>query len=189
MSSAKTILKEFSISSSFHGIKNLTEYTKVIPKLIWSLILLLLAYLCAYGIISTICNYLKFEVASNSVTSHENSITFPAVSICYKNENLTIDNTLVRCQINNDKCDASSFFKVPWSIDNYNMSCYTINQGKFSNGSKTEVVKVYNTYPLELVFYLNNTKYPPAGLNFMIHSQKRYPTSSSIFQVPSGNLY
>lgn len=188
MSNTKTSLKDFSISGSIHGIKNLTVTKKIIPKLIWLSILLLSASYCSYAIYSLIDSYFKYEVVSNIGSSYKIPIKFPAVSICYDNTDLAINNTLLKCKIGSKVCNSSDFFKIPSSQALYGMDCYTINQGKNSSGHESEVIEVFNTFPLDMVFYLNNTKYLPAGLNIMIHDQERYPTQSSIFTVPSGNF-
>ena len=177
----KSIIKDFLISSSF---QNSTKDGHIIPRLIWSLIWLISASYCSFSICNSINTYFKYEVITNAASHFQLPKTFPAVTVCFDDK---IEDILISCILNNDVCDSSSFVKIP-STEIYHQDCYTINKDKLSNGSFTKVAKVFNLYPLEMVFMFE-TNYLVGGLRVMIHNNSLYPTEDSIITIPTGKLY
>ena len=84
----KKDLIELGKESQLHGIKPMITKPSII-KIIWFVCFLVSMGICAYTIITTIQQYLAFEVNTLLQVVPQNTVTFPTVSVCNQNPLVT----------------------------------------------------------------------------------------------------
>ena len=84
----KKDITELGKDSAFHGIDRMITRHLII-KIIWFVFFLISIGLCAYTIITTIQQYLSFEVNTLVQMVPQNTVPFPTVSVCNLNPFVT----------------------------------------------------------------------------------------------------
>lgn len=114
-------------SVSVHGVSNLMRSKRIVIKLIWIVLISLSAFCCFDSIVASISSFMSFSVMTNLKIEKKGSLTVPGLTICNRNQNLSIDQMLLQCIIFPDKpCNSSSFRQT----NVYNRTdgiCYSFN--------------------------------------------------------------
>ena len=78
----KHILKEDFAYSSIHGFSNIANNKHLPIKIFWAISVLVSTSVCSYLIVSSVLNYLKYEVTTKMSVISETTSPFPTISIC-----------------------------------------------------------------------------------------------------------
>jgi hypothetical protein len=83
--SLKNILIESASVSTMHGLPNFVRTDRSLIRIIWAICFLAAFGICAYLIIESILDYLKFDVITTVKVIKEPYAEFPALMLCNKN--------------------------------------------------------------------------------------------------------
>lgn len=72
-------------ASSFHGLSNLARTDRCFIKFIWLACFLVSLAFCSIEIVSSLIDYLEYNVVITVQTVHETSVNFPAITVCNLN--------------------------------------------------------------------------------------------------------
>jgi hypothetical protein len=81
-------------NSTIHGLSNIIRNDSFLIRLMWILCFVLFSSSCAYMMLNTIQEYIRYEVVSRVDVKYENEIVFPMVTICRANPFATDFSTL-----------------------------------------------------------------------------------------------
>ena len=73
------------------AIPNIFRTNHILIKVIWILAFIISAGLCGYMVYGSIVNYLQFGVVTGIRVNSENPMTFPTISMCNLNPNVTYE--------------------------------------------------------------------------------------------------
>ncbi len=176
-------------NSTFHGIPNIYRADKSLAKLIWLFFTLGSAVICIYYVREDVNNYLSFNYVTNVYIIYEQTMKFPAVSIC-SCSNRTHFNTplralIIKCMFNNDnKCQNNPESMFDTFSDPFYKKCYRFNSGK---NMLNESIKIFD---LEMAgrstgfqLEMNETN----GLLLFIHNQSLLPYQNENYNNLNGH--
>ncbi|CAB3406253.1 unnamed protein product [Caenorhabditis bovis] len=83
-SRVKSTVKEWGESATFHGIPHIVQATTFIAVVVWSIILIICAFVFVYMFSTTVRQYLKFNYVVNLNAAIE-SAPFPSITFCNTN--------------------------------------------------------------------------------------------------------
>ena len=142
--------------STIHAIPNIFSINHLIIKIIWLVCLLVSASFCSYFIVSSIQDYLKYDVVTNIEIENENPIGFPSVTICNLNifsssKSKNIMNELMRNQTDIDQnySNLSNSLKLELMNQRY---LYQINSLNLNDSSKISLGNSINDIIMSCVF-------------------------------------
>ena len=79
---AKSVVREFGLNTSTHGIPGIARSESVLNRVFWSVCTLTFAGVTAYFITKSILNFLEYPVQTVVSVIDDPSQKFPAISIC-----------------------------------------------------------------------------------------------------------
>jgi len=142
----KKISFKLKTPTTCHGIENIIRNDNKIIKLIWIICFSISIGACLYFLNEQIQEYLRFNKLTSVEVVFEKESQFPAISICDKNHNLTLDQ-ITFCQINTDLgClyNPENYFEKFYD-HHYSKFCLRFNSGR---NFKNQHVKLINSnYP------------------------------------------
>lgn len=184
----RKIISEFSSDSNFLGLSQLVK-TKY--KFLYIFLLLLLICSNFYVNISSIMDYLRYDIIPSTNIYKQVPMAFPMITICNMNSyvsyrKFSMKQMLLDCQVGLRKCNASDFSKK-FRISTYH--CYSLNDGVNKSIMKTSInghlygisLKLYAGMPSEARLYIN-------GFLVFINNQTEFPLTEQAEQV-SGGFY
>jgi len=83
--SLKNILIRSASATTMHGLPNMVRTKRLLVRIVWAFCFLIAFALCAYLIIESFINYLKFDVVTTVRIINEPYAEFPAIMLCNKN--------------------------------------------------------------------------------------------------------
>ncbi|CAF0708133.1 unnamed protein product [Brachionus calyciflorus] len=207
------IVQNVMLSSTSHGIPNIIRSRKLSIKILWSFFTVLSACLCITLIVSTVLNYLKYEVTTTIRVKNEVNSIFPAITVCdlssISSRNSVVFNETIwlekearvnlkknrnyiefiySCIFDSTLCASNRFkyFANPNTGD-----CYTFNSGLSQNGTPmTPLTSAKIGRFKGLTMFLNvssNTKKTGFnGAEVYIHEQRISPLSVEPIAINPG---
>ena len=140
----------------------------------WSIFILLSISGCSYYIVTSLTDYLDFQVFTNLKVNNQNDLTYPAISIC--SYNYSPLETVSECKFaQQNQCILKSFIIYG---TNTLMYCLKINGGGNGNGNKDLYISNRAGYeggltldmilPLDdtFFFYISDNNIQPMELDF-----------------------
>jgi len=102
----KTNLAELLTQSTSYGLSSIFKSNKIILKSFWFIYFLIGSVTAVFFLSLGVKNYFEYDVVSRIETSSENSMSFPAVTICPTSYNAfnkkSLDQIIIKCQFNFD---------------------------------------------------------------------------------------
>lgn len=170
-------------SISVHGVSNIIQTKRIFIRLIWSVMLVLSAGFCFYSIYTTIFTFLNYQVVTNTRIEDQDSFLFPGITICNRNQNLTIDQMLINCTIVEKPCNTSQFIitKVYKPIICYSFNMFTESQIKFYTPRHFLEMDIYTGVTKDL-------QMDESGVSVLISKNNYYKQKHTSIDVASGML-
>lgn len=195
-------LKKLTINSilngSLHGLPNVLRSERNIFKIIWTIALLLSGSYCFYSASESISEYLKWSVITNIHVVYDVNISFPAVTICNLNPNLTIEQMLLTCENPLGSCHSHEFVPTKIYSNIIDGTCYTLNMGRNAYNQSLDLLKPFSpqrTIDLEIftgvqadLVVIDGKNVYSNGLHVILHSQEHYAEYYTGFYVSSGKF-
>jgi hypothetical protein len=98
-------------SSSIHAIPNIIRNKFLLIKIVWFICFVFSFGGCAWFIIRSINDYLKYDVVTSVRVKYQNELTFPVIGICNLNFfNKDLANQIIRQKAGSNKPDMITFF-------------------------------------------------------------------------------
>lgn len=98
-----SLIKKLMKNTSINGIPNLISSSSLSVKIIWIICLLVSSASCAYFIVYTVLNYLRYEVISTTNPIYEGESQFPTLTFCSTIQPF-FSLPLLQCKFNNIDC-------------------------------------------------------------------------------------
>lgn len=103
-------LSEWSMSTTSHGIPQIVQAKKFYVKVVWAVFLLASIALCAIMVITSVEDFLRFEVTTKIRDKTYDQLTFPTVTICNTNPFVTEDASTFLRNVMTRRTNISSYF-------------------------------------------------------------------------------
>lgn len=123
--------------STSYGLPRIFKTNKVILKIFWLTYFLIGGIATVVFVLNVIMSYLEYEIISRIQTISEQSMSFPAISICPTNSNSfnnkSLDQILEKCNFDGEDClkNANNYFEKKTYHDG---ECIIFNNGKNMTG-------------------------------------------------------
>ena len=121
--------------SSIHSIPNITRTRYKSLKIIWLLCFLTSSSLCAWYLVDSIQDYLKYETVTNIKIRQVNQLPLPVVSICKRtsnkngfNKSVDLKQAIPDCKFQAINCDYENDFE--YYEDFFFGTCVRYNSGR-----------------------------------------------------------
>lgn len=144
---AKHVFLECASSST--SFPNITRTDKLVIKVVWLILYVLLLIACGIMMTDGVYDYLNYDVVTEIEVIYETPTQFPSVTFFnLKNPkaNYSLDDILINCYFNDDKCTADDFL---FHQDSLGYVSYSFNTNK-SNLKQTTTPGKINGLQLEL---------------------------------------
>ncbi len=161
----KTIIqirKEIKAFFSLNGYSVILATNSVFKKTIWLIFMIMLVHLCAFYIDTSFKEYKNYDVVIQIKNRENETLTFPAITLCLVNFNYSIDlnrtpiltehfatnfleDIFLSCHFEDRECSVTDFefFMLYYqheTIESY-LNCYKFNGGKNSTNLKTDILQ------------------------------------------------
>ena len=185
----REIIEYYIQNGTIHGLSSFSHSKKFIFQAFWLLVIFASSIICFMGIISTIFEYFQYDTITNIQEVLNLPQVFPTVTICNQNKNITIEEMLLVCLFNIEKCTFKDFYKVTVMNNVFGrIPCYSFNIGKdfYGNPKKLEVLHGPDLLVLDMYTGHSKNDFYSSGLLVAVHNNTNLPSIYSFFAVPTG---
>ena len=178
-SKKKNIFYKYMTKTTINGIPNIITSNNKFIKFFWICFCMIAASICAFFIFESGADYLAWNVITTVQIVRENKMVFPAISVCFDNDETTLQDSLIDCSFNDNSCSHDEFeFVRLLSNLGTKKHCYIFNGGKNSSGHiipLKQTSKTNHFSGLKLSFFENTLVY------YSVNDNNVKPTYDEIF--------
>jgi len=155
-----------------HGASNLLTADHLITKLLWALIILVSVCFCTFFILTSLQQFLGFDVVTNIRVVKVAEIDFPAITFCEHTNNMNFDNSLYKCTFNGQEYSPQAVFeRIEMLYFGGIKKCLRVNGRKINDLNKKlfksnryggdNGLNVVMGFPSHVHYYIGDNSYDP----------------------------